>query len=69
CVPNTGQFGSFQMDSYEGNINLHMASQGSRSCTSNSSPVASSEMEVKVLEDIDPVLYSLLLVIFAKTIK
>uniref|UniRef100_A0A0E0KNJ9 non-specific serine/threonine protein kinase n=1 Tax=Oryza punctata TaxID=4537 RepID=A0A0E0KNJ9_ORYPU len=57
CVPNTAQFGSFQMDSYEGNTNLHKASQGSKSCTSNSSPATYSEMEGKVLEDFDPILY------------
>uniref|UniRef100_A0A0E0DCZ4 non-specific serine/threonine protein kinase n=1 Tax=Oryza meridionalis TaxID=40149 RepID=A0A0E0DCZ4_9ORYZ len=57
CVPNTGQFGSFQMDSYEGNTNLHKASQGSKSCTSNSSPATSSKMEGEVLEGFDPILY------------
>ncbi|KAJ1258357.1 hypothetical protein BS78_10G069100 [Paspalum vaginatum] len=36
CIPNSGQFGSFTMDSYQGNSNLHNMSQGG-GCSSHGS--------------------------------
>lgn len=56
CAPNTGQFGSFDMDSYKGNNNLQKASQGGR-CTSRSRPGSLTPEDTETKED-DPVLYA-----------
>ena len=37
CIPNSGQFGSFAMDSYQGNSDLHKMSQGGRCSSSHGS--------------------------------
>ncbi|PUZ61629.1 hypothetical protein GQ55_4G291500 [Panicum hallii var. hallii] len=37
CIPNSGQFGSFAMDSYQGNSNLHKMSQGDGCSSSHGS--------------------------------
>uniref|UniRef100_A0ACD5YZU0 Uncharacterized protein n=1 Tax=Avena sativa TaxID=4498 RepID=A0ACD5YZU0_AVESA len=50
CLPDSGQFGSFDMDSYKGNNNL-------RSCTSSSGPVAPNDTVGNVSDDSDPILY------------
>lgn len=67
CVPDTGQFGSFDMDSYKGNNNLHKASPGSRSCTSSSGPVTSSDRVGEVSNDSDPILAVVSVVSFVLT--
>lgn len=67
CVPDTGQFGSFDMNSYKGNNNLHKASPGSRSCTSSSGPVTSSDRVGKVSNDSDLILDVVSVVSFVLT--
>jgi len=37
CIPNFGQFGSFDMDSYHGNSNLHKMPQGDGCSSSHGS--------------------------------
>ena len=37
CMPNFGQFGSFDMDSYHGNSNLHKMPQGDGCSSSHGS--------------------------------
>ncbi|RLM55820.1 hypothetical protein C2845_PM10G06470 [Panicum miliaceum] len=58
CIPNSGQFGSFAMDSYQGNSNLHKMLQGDGCSSSHGSgagdmPPAGSNRVVD-----DPVLYA-----------
>ncbi|XBI59481.1 hypothetical protein VPH35_040534 [Triticum aestivum] len=53
CIPNSGQLGSFGMDSYLANTNLHMITQGNM-CTPGPDPVA--EEDVGETSG-DPILY------------
>ena len=50
CLPASGQFSTFDMDSYKGNNNL-------RSCTSSSGPMAPNGVAGSVANDSDPTLY------------
>ncbi|KAF7013474.1 hypothetical protein CFC21_027556 [Triticum aestivum] len=50
CLPASGQFSTFDMDSYKGNNNL-------RSCTSSSGPMAPNGVARSVADDSDPILY------------
>ncbi|KAM0911062.1 hypothetical protein ACQ4PT_013722 [Festuca glaucescens] len=50
CLLDSGQFGSFGMDSYKGNDNL-------RSCTSSSGPVVRNGTVGNMADDSDPILY------------
>ncbi|XBI88165.1 hypothetical protein VPH35_026157 [Triticum aestivum] len=50
CLPASGQFSTFDMDSYKGNNNL-------RSCTSSSGPMAPNGVAGSVANDSDPILY------------
>ncbi|KAF7006137.1 hypothetical protein CFC21_021201 [Triticum aestivum] len=50
CLPASGQFSTFDMDSYKGNNNL-------RSCTSSSGPMAPNGVAGSVAVDSDPILY------------
>ncbi|KAM3392861.1 hypothetical protein ACQJBY_013811 [Aegilops geniculata] len=50
CLPASGQFSTFDMDSYKGNNNL-------RSCTSSSGPMAPNGIAGSVAGDSDPILY------------
>ncbi|XP_037487667.1 receptor-like protein 13 [Triticum dicoccoides] len=53
CIPNSGQLGSFGMESYLANTNLHMITQGNM-CTPGPDPVA--EEDVGETSG-DPILY------------
>lgn len=57
CIPNSGQFGSFTMDSYQGNSNLHNMSKGG-GCWSHGSGAADMPPEVSDRIGDDPVLYA-----------
>lgn len=50
CLPASGQFSTFDMNSYKGNNNL-------RSCTSSSGPIAPNGVARSVADDSDPILY------------
>ncbi|CAN6164369.1 unnamed protein product [Urochloa humidicola] len=60
CIPNSGQFGSFTMDSYQGNSNLHNTSQGDGCSSSHGSGAGDNDMPVEGSHWIadDPVLYA-----------
>ncbi|CAN6201878.1 unnamed protein product [Urochloa humidicola] len=56
CIPNSGQFGSFTMDSYQGNINLHNMSQGDECSPSHGSGAGDMQPEGSNRISGDPVL-------------
>ncbi|OEL25852.1 MDIS1-interacting receptor like kinase 1 [Dichanthelium oligosanthes] len=57
CIPNSGQFGSFTMDSYQGNSNLHNMSKAG-GCSSHGSGAGDMPPEGSDRIEDDPVLYA-----------
>ncbi|KAF8650572.1 hypothetical protein HU200_063949 [Digitaria exilis] len=57
CIPNSGQFGSFTAESYQGNGNLHSMSQGG-GCSSHGSGADDMPVEGSDRIEDDPVLYA-----------
>ncbi|CAL5052252.1 unnamed protein product [Urochloa decumbens] len=58
CIPNSGQFGSFAMDSYQGNTNLHNMSQGDECSPSHGSGAGDTPPEGSDRITDNPVLYA-----------
>uniref|UniRef100_K3XVE6 Leucine-rich repeat-containing N-terminal plant-type domain-containing protein n=2 Tax=Setaria italica TaxID=4555 RepID=K3XVE6_SETIT len=58
CIPNSGQFGSFTTDSYQGNSNLHDMSQGDGCSSSHGSGAGGMPPEGNDVIADDPVLYA-----------
>uniref|UniRef100_A0A0D9WAC1 Leucine-rich repeat-containing N-terminal plant-type domain-containing protein n=1 Tax=Leersia perrieri TaxID=77586 RepID=A0A0D9WAC1_9ORYZ len=57
CIPNSGQFGSFSMDSYQGNNNLHNMSEGNK-CSPGNKGAGNLPSEGRDSMTDDPVLYA-----------
>ncbi|RLN12983.1 hypothetical protein C2845_PM09G06980 [Panicum miliaceum] len=60
CIPNSGQFGSFAMDSYQGNSNLHKMSQGDRCSSSHGSGAGDMPPDGSDRIADDPILYAVI---------
>jgi hypothetical protein len=64
CIPNSGQFGSFTTDSYQGNSNLHNISQGDRCSSPHGSGAGGMPPEGNDVIADDPVLYAVSAALF-----